>query len=86
MKNLEYAEGLYPYNVGFLHLRKRVKFLADEEMMTEDYYNDHPISDKLAESILESKNFKRGKDGLIYPKSGPTFPSMIVVLDRRGAK
>ena len=83
-------------DVGILHLRKRVKFLADEEMMLEDakkYPDDAsgfgPIDtiDTTFDGweLMTTKNFTRGADNLIYPKSGPTFPSMLVVLDRRDA-
>lgn len=91
----EHTHYLKPHPVGTLHLRKRVKFLADEEMMVADtnayirtsnnrkvHYLDK-YNNENHDILLETKNFKRGADGLIYPKSGPTFPSMLAVLDRR---
>lgn len=86
--------------VGILHLRKRVKFLADEEMMEAERDRRDFKAIISGESIgrgddgwpifelQETKNFKRSASdgGLIYPKSTGTFPSMVVVLDRRGEK
>ena len=90
-KNRICRNGILKRHIGILHLRKRVKFLADEEMMEADLYMHPHYHDsgggstpwKYVRKGNESKNFKRGADGLIYPKSGPTFPSMIIVLDRR---
>lgn len=89
----------YAGKIGILHLRKRVKFLGDEEMMEADkeawidqefHHTDYGLVDTMVDRnayadgiLIETKNFKRGSDGLIYPKSGPTFPSMLVIMDRR---
>ena len=88
-------------HVGILHLRKRVKFLADEEMMVADkeqwidqvfHHTEDGLKDTMVDrnayengKLLETKNFKRSDSdgGLIYPKSGPTFPSMLLIMDRR---
>lgn len=94
-------EDPYRSKVGILHLRKRVKFLADEEMFMADkgclleikpdvfiapnHYITAEEFTNDGRKVVETKNFKRGADGLIYPKRGPTFPSMILVLDRRSS-
>ena len=85
------------YNgIGVLHLRNRVKFYVSEEVFEEDAKkNGHKFKNKLIPAtinngectwdLMETKNYKRVEDGIVS-RSGANFPSMILVLDRRGSQ
>lgn len=80
-----------------IHLPKRIKFYASEEILQEDYLNnidhkdvrccapdetDNYISHAITGHLLETKNFIRKEDG-IECKNSYNFPIAIIVLDRR---
>lgn len=59
---------------------KNLKYMNGQECSS-------PYGRGLHERILsETKNFKRLESGLIIAKNSGTFPSMIMILDRRGEK